>query len=342
MCVVVKHASPSDGLQLATSTPEVSVKTIAAEWLRAIRGKRPQSIVSRQLGYKSNAIYRWEAGTCFPSASAALRLVEHCGGDAARSLRAFLPGASSWSEGVEMATPQGIQLFIGELRGKLSITELSAATQISRFALSRWFNGHSEPSLPELLLLVEKASLRLLDFLASFTDPQQIPAVRSSWERLVSSRRAAYDYPWSHGVLRALELEEYARLPEHTPGWLAQRLGTTEAVERESVDVLERAGQIAWKGAHYSALEASLVDTRTDPQRARALKVWWTQLALERMKAGTPGVFAYNLCSLSKEGLHKVEKLQRAYFRQMSQIIADSKGAEHVVLYAAQLLRLDE
>ena len=35
-----------------------SMEEVAAEWIRAVRGRRPQVIVSRRLGYKSNVVYR--------------------------------------------------------------------------------------------------------------------------------------------------------------------------------------------------------------------------------------------------------------------------------------------
>jgi hypothetical protein len=52
---------------------------------------------------------------------------------------------------------------------------------------------------------------------------------------------------------------------------------------------------------------------------------------LERLEGGGPGLYSYNLCSLSK----------RKHYREMTQIIEQSSGSDVVVLYGAQLVRLD-
>jgi hypothetical protein len=51
-------------------------------------------------------------------------------------------------------------------------------------------------------------------------------------------------------------------------------------------------------------------------------------------------VLSYNLSAVSRADLQRLEQLQRAYYREMVSIIAESAPAECVVLYAAQLLEL--
>ena len=177
--------------------------------------------------------------------------------------------------------------------------------------------------------------------MSSFTDPALLPSIADLWNRLVLSRRAAYEYPWSHAVLRSLKLHEYSALPIHQPGWIAGRLSISDGIERESLDLLLSSGQVFWSGTHYVPTNSTLVDTRADPRRALALKAWWTQLALERMTTGSPGLYSYNLCSIAKADLERIVELQRKCFRQMTHIIANSTGSDHVILYAAQLLSLD-
>jgi transcriptional regulator with XRE-family HTH domain len=320
---------------------EFDLRALAAEWIRAVRGGRTQAIVSRRLGYRSNILYRWEAGICFPTASGALRLAEQMGVDVRAALGEFLPGSSSWLETIDATSINAVACLLSELRGRLPIQELARATGISRFALARWLKGQSEPTLPEFFLVVEKTSLRLLDFISHFVEPSQLPSIGAAWDRLVQSRLAAYEHPWSHAVLRALELRAYRELPEHVPGWIASRLAIDDTVEDECLALLQRCGQIEWAGGRYVANPTSFVDTRADPERARMLKAWWLRVGLERLEGGRPGLYAYNLCSLSKEDLARVEILQRKYYREMTQIIEQSTGSDFVVLYGAQLVRLD-
>jgi transcriptional regulator with XRE-family HTH domain len=320
---------------------EFDLRALSAEWIRAVRGGRTQAIVSRRLGYRSNILYRWEAGVCFPTASGALRLAEQMGVDVRAALGVFVPGSPSWMKTVDVTSVKAVGCLLSELRGRLPIQELARTTGISRFALARWLKGQSEPTLPDFFLVVEKTSLRLLDFISNFAEPSQLPSLRAAWDRLVQSRLAAYEHPWSHAVLRALELRAYRELPEHVPGWIASRLAIEATVEDECIALLQRCGQIQWVGSRYAANNTSFVDTRAEPERARMLKAWWLRVALDRLEGAKPGLYAYNLCSLSKDDLARVEILQRKYYREMSQIIEQSTGSDFVVLYGAQLLRLD-
>jgi hypothetical protein len=188
--------------------------------------------------------------------------------------------------------------------------------------------------------LIEYTSRRMLDFVASFTDPAQLPSARAAWRRLEGARQAAYDEPWSHAVLRALELEDYQQLEAPPPGWIARRLGISLELERASLAVLERSQQIERRGDRYLPAEVQSVDTRADPERARELRAGWAKVGVERLRAGAPGLLSYNLGMVSRADLKRLEQLQRAHYRKLVNIIAESSPAECVVLYAAQLLEL--
>jgi transcriptional regulator with XRE-family HTH domain len=318
----------------------VDPKRLAAEWLRALRGRRSQVALSRRLGYRSNISYRWESGRCFPSASATLRLVQLLGGDVRGSLARFYRSAPSWLAQVDVCSVQGIARLLDDLRGGAKLIELARRSGFSRFAVTRWLHGRADPTLPEFLALVEFTSHRVLDFIAAFTDPEQLPSARAAWRSLQAARDAAYGQPWSHAVLRALELQDYLALPRHEPGWLARRLGITDELEQASLELLERSGQIRRQGAHYRPVQLQRVDTRSDPQRALELRAGWAAVGVERLRAGVPGMLSYNLGSVSRADLDRIEQLQRAHYRQIVNIIAESTPSECVVLYAAQLLAL--
>jgi hypothetical protein len=182
----------------------------------------------------------------------------------------------------------------------------------------------------------------LLDFLAAFSDPAALPSVADEWRRLDEAREMAYTHPWTQAVLRGLELEGYRRLSRHRQGWLATHAGISIEREIEALALLERTGQIRLEGSRYRPAAVQAVDTRSDPERARHLKAYWTQTALERLRAGHPGLFAYNLSAVSRVDLDRLQEMQRAHYREMSRVIAASEAPEQVVLYAAQLLPLED
>ena len=59
-------------------------------------------------------------------------------------------------------------------------------------------------------------SLRLIDFIVAFTEPTKLPSLALAWQRRTAARDAAFERPWSHAVLHALELLEYQPTRETT------------------------------------------------------------------------------------------------------------------------------
>ena len=88
-------------------------------------------------------------------------------------------------------------------------------------------------------------------------------------------------------------------------------------------------------------VETLTVDTRADPERARQLQTFWLQTALERQQARQPGVYSYNLFSISEADYQRVLQLYQAFFNDMRRLIAASEPNERVVLFATQLMPLD-
>jgi hypothetical protein len=316
------------------------MQRLAADWLRALRGRRSQVAFSRRLGYRSNIAYRWESARCFPSASGTLTMVAALGGDVAASLSRFYRSTPPWLVELDPCSVAGVARLLQDLRGESTLIELARRTGFSRFALTRWSRGKADPTLPEFLTLIEYTSRRVLDFVAAFTDPEQLPSARRAWRLLSGARQAAYVEPWSHAVLRVLELDEYRALPRHEPGWIARRLGIAEKLELSSLEVLKRSGQIQRTALRYEPTGLRSVDTRADPERARELRARWASVGVERLRAGAEGVLSYNLGMVSRADLKQLEQLQRAHYRKLVNVIAESSPGECVVLYSAQLLEL--
>jgi hypothetical protein len=321
---------------------QIAAKALASEWLRALRGQRTQQAFSRRLGYRSNIAYRWEAGRAYPSASRTFEIIASLSGHVSASLTKFYRAEPPWLSQAESSPRLIVARLLDDLRGKTPIAELARRTGYSRFALARWIQGRADPTLVEFLVMLDHASHRLLDFISSFTDPEELPSVRNEWQLLRLAREAAYEQPWSHAILRALELDAYRTLECHQPGWLARRLGIDEGLERACLTVLEQTRQIAWANDHYVPTNSLVVDTRQDPKRALELRAGWARVGLERLRGGAAGLLAYNLSSISRVDLARIERLQRAHHRELVNIIAESSPAECVVLYSAQLLELSE
>jgi DNA-binding MarR family transcriptional regulator len=236
-----------------------------------------------------------------------------------------------------------VAAFLRHLRGKTPVVRIAQLAERNRFTVARWFDGSSEPKLPDFLRLVEVTSRRLMDLVAALEDPERIPALRGAWAMQQLARKAAYELPWSHAVLRALELEALPRGGKAQQAFIAQRLGIDAGSVQEALRVLEATEQVERTRAGFRLRQASrVVDTARDPARAAELKVAWTSTALERLKRGAQGKYGWSLFSVSKADLARLHDLHLQYVRAMQEVIASSTPSECVGLYCAQLLDLSQ
>jgi enamine deaminase RidA (YjgF/YER057c/UK114 family) len=104
---------------------------------------------------------------------------------------------------------------------------------------------------------------------------------------------------------------------------------------------LARTGQIRLRRGRWELREVLAVDTRRDAESELAVRAWWLEAALARLRAGDTGIFSYNVFAVSEADFQRINDLYRAYFRQVRSIIGQSEPSERVVLFCLQLLPLD-
>jgi DNA-binding phage protein len=315
----------------------VNCALLASQLIRVLRGRRSQAAFSLRLGYRTNVVHTWEAGRGFPTAAKWFALLGRVGVDSRAALTAFYGQAPEFLAELDLTTAEGVRVLLNSLRGQQTLTTIAERVGRNRYAASRWFNGPGEPRLHEFLELIDACTLRLLDFLASFVDPADVPEAAEAWVALTAARKTAYELPWSHAILRMLELEEYRRLPRHEGGWFAQRLHLTTSQESLCLSLLVDSGQAFWNGHHYEPRGVTAVDTRQDRDAARALAVFWAQLGVARLSEHASGHFAYNLVAVSAADFDRLRELQRSYFAQLRAIVAASTPVERVAVVNMQL-----
>ena len=86
-----------------------------------------------------------------------------------------------------------------------------------------------------------------------------------AWKQLSLAREAAYAQPWSHAVLRALELRELPRGRARQVAWVAERLGIASSEIESALRVLEQTEQVTRTRRGYTACERQVVNTAPDP-----------------------------------------------------------------------------
>jgi transcriptional regulator with XRE-family HTH domain len=319
-------------------------ETLAKELVRSVRGQRSQVALSRRLRRRSNVLYTWEAGRRFPTAAAFFHLAQRVGLDVRAGISAFLGSLPETLQGRDFADPETVARLLTHLAEGTTQVDLSARVRKNRVSVGRWLKGQAEPRLPDFLRMIEASSLRLLDFVAIFARPQELSAARGAWEELEAQRRVAYRLPWSHAVLRVLELEAYRRLRRHEDGFIAKRLGISLEVERAALEALAESKLIVRRKARWTASSVLTVDTRRDPEAGRALKTHWARVGEERLPELEPDgedLFSYNLFTVSEKDWERLRDMHIAYFQELRRVVGSSAPAERVALVNLQLFRLD-
>lgn len=320
-----------------------SYEGISRELLRALRGSTSQPELSEALGFHSNVVYTWESGRRFPEVNSFFRVAERAGVPVRAGLSGFFPELERELASPRALSPRGVQRLVQVLVGTNNKSELAARLAVNRTTLARWLNGKTEPRLPEFLRLVDAATQRLMTFVGLFVNPSTLPSTRAAYQDLTTQRRLAYDMPWSHAVLRALELAAYQARASHDVEFLAAELGVPAGQVEQDLAELAAVGQIQWDGAHYRVARVLTVDTREQPKKNRALKAHWASVALSRLEADAApasALFSFNLFAISEDAYQRVRELHLDYYDRVRAIIEQSPTADRVVLLNLQLLPL--
>lgn len=319
----------------------VDHRLLAAEFLRSLRGKRSQVAFSRRLGYRTNIASRWERARCFPTAAQTFAIARKLRVDVRASLRRFYKTPPPLLESLDLTSPEGVRSLLEHMRGRVTLVEVARELGVSRFRVARWLRGGAEPKLPEFLALVDVLSLRLLEFVTEFVPAATLPSVSAQLTRQRAARDAAFARPWSHAVLRALELRSYRELPAHRPGFLAARLGISRNEETRCLRLLEQSGQVRRVGARLELSDVQTLDLRLEVERLRALKLFWIDVARARLASEHEGTFGFNLFAIAESDLAQVRTLYLEFYQRVQAIVARSDPTQAVVLWNTQLLRLD-
>lgn len=313
---------------------------LAREVIRAVRGRRSQRALGRALGYSSNALYAWESGRSWPTAARFFELAAATGARSATLLTRFYRVVPAQLRNIDLARPAGVRAFMATLLGSTKISALAQQSGLSRYSVSRWLHGRGQPNLPEFLCFVECASLRVMDLIATFSDPERVPSIARLYKRLRDAREVGYAYPFSHAVLRGLEVIT-RKTGEDEAAQLSKLLCVPKAEVEDCLTRLAAAHQIRRVRGRWRVATTKMVDFRQDPKAAQALKHFWASLAAERARQARQGVFSYTVFAVSRADLERIQTLQQDFVKEMRTIIAASTPSEVVALSNVQLFSLD-
>lgn len=318
---------------------------LGAALIASVRGSMSQERLSRRLGYRSNVLYLWERHRRLPSVGTFFRMAELRRYPLRDGLARFVGSDARVGGPPRPGAPISVPLLLRRLLGERTSVELARLTGFDRSTLARWLAGKTEPRLPDFLELLDKSTLRLLDFVALFVNPGELAITREAYETSKHRERLAYELPWSNAVLHALDIAAYRSLPRHRASVLADHLGLSSAEVEAHLAELAAARLIEKEAGLWREARVLSIDTRSDFSLNRRLKEHWARVALERLGRLEPqhqSLFSYNVFPIARAELRELRELHLEYYQRVRQIVARASGADHVVVMNVQLCALDE
>lgn len=315
----------------------VEFETVSRQFLRALRGKRSQVAFSRRLGFASNVAAEWESGRRIPKVGTVFEACQRVQVDVLHALHQFWPPAAPKLLAFDDAS---LAAWLEAQRGKESINVVARRAGLSRQQVSRVLMGQTEPRLHQFFALVHAFTGRLSDLVAACVDIEAVPSLSAYHLRTESSRRLAFDEPWSSAILSAIEC-----LPLLAHRELVAALSNTFDLQTSEVEQclrhLVRAGVVSRVKERYVLAEPLVIDTGFATEASKKLRVHWAAVGADRAKSPrNSDLFGYNVFSVSKRDLQRIAELHRQHFQRVRAIIAESKP-ETVAVMNLQLLQFD-
>lgn len=231
-------------------------KTCASQLCRALRGPLAQRTLSHRLRQTTNLVHRWESGRRDIRWSEFLGLARSCGANP------------------EGAVAQGLGI---PLERAMETICHGPTGPFSRFQLSRWRRGQVDPSLAQVLTLIQQGP-RLLPLVEGF-----VPAGSVAEVRALAEARAHWDPrdPVLHTLLLEVRRPTYLDEPHRT-----QTLAKVAGLDGDRVEsgllALEKWGRLRWNGRNYRP--------QADPGQPLILPC--SQEGLKRAREALPTAFA--------------------------------------------------
>jgi transcriptional regulator with XRE-family HTH domain len=309
---------------------------IRQELVRALRGRISQERLSARLGFRSNQLHRWEAGTGSLDWIQFTRLCEACKRNLPKTVHYVL------GFGGNLKDAPGL---IRHLAGTEKVSEIARKTGFSRFVVSKWLSGKSIPPLDVILEMMESLQFILVEFVGDLVPIESVPSLREVASQLQKQKDLFYTHPEAEAVICTLALAQYQALPRHKPGMIADWIGITREQEAFAISALEKVGLISERLGKFE-VKTTQVDTQGNFFQALKIRRHWAKqyekfINLCKPPEGPRSKTGYFLIDLSEVGEKKVHAAYLEYCFKLRAIAQSDFGAKKTVkLCNAQIIDL--
>lgn len=293
---------------------------LQTDLVRILRGKRSQAQLSRLLGYGYNQVHFWESGKTKLGWVDFARLCQKTRAPLSAALREVLSYYDS---------PLKVPGLVKHVMGENRVLEYARTTGISRFKLSRWIYGRSEPTLAEVLELIELSTSEFYSFVSVVCAGKIPETIRDRMESDVRCLELYEKYPWLSLIFCALETRGYLDLRAHSDTFLAKRTGLGLPLVKAAIEDLRAAHLIVFENHRYVP-KLQKLNIRGSAEWRRKIVRFWKEAAQENFDAtfGKPQTrHSFKVFNLSEEGFEKVLQAYTRFFNEVGLLINSEKTA---------------
>lgn len=309
-------------------------KVTQAKILRFLRSDLSQESLNRRLRLSPQQYHRWETGRAvIPWRD----FVIFCD-----LVKAPLKGAFGGVPGY-FGDVSNVTELISFYAGHLSQDQLARAIGVSKATAGRWSSGKSDPSLEQVLKLID-IKYSSISFLAalgvdkSVLDPKIV-------EPELAKRNLALGRPWLAAIVSYLDHEDYKGLKAHRDGFFAEKLKITLPEEKRALKDLLENGVIDFQNGLYLN-RPNLKNSYTGGDRAASIEYreYWTNRSLKLLahpEWTAPVFWPATMSSIDRETLEKIKKRLLDCFHEIGELALQSKKEEMTVVIAMQCIDVE-
>jgi transcriptional regulator with XRE-family HTH domain len=311
---------------------------LAQELVRVCRGRRGQTAVSQRLGFKSNQLYRWEAGLrgiAWPHFSA---LCHALGLPLSHTLTSRLGYYGPQDQSAAL-----VSFLLGDLPAKTAAERLDFSPQM----LGRWRRGDGVPELFQILKILDVLQGRLLEFVNGIVGPNKIDLLKNQEERTYLEKAIRSSFPMSNVAYSMLETEHYKNYPTHPSGWIAKALGISEQDEHQLLKLLAQVGAIEFTDGKYVPTSKGLELSSADGGANIRSRAYWSKFApsmLDQLATIPSGsMFGWSVFAVSESAFQQIkEKFREAYSQILATANSDQDPKSYVKIINLQCVDFTE
>lgn len=217
--------------------------------LIALRGRPSANNLNSMMCFPAHKVHRLENGSTALRWKEMLAIASACGRDVGSLLREIFG---------YVGPMQATSKFLRVCLPHLPIPELSRRTGISRHKLTRWLSGDVDPTVDEMINLLELFAFGAHEFLTRLCKPGKLPTLDKYAAATKSEIMVYRRFPEAAVVVRGLKIEKYKKLKHHEDKVLASSLGLSVKRVSTIIAALAKAGVINLENGIYRAVNSTL------------------------------------------------------------------------------------